>query len=73
MLVLPYLQRRLLRGLLQLQVGRGSRGGCLLQVRGERDLRQKDRRSLQKVHPLGRRLMRSDGGLRRVPRQEADY
>ena len=65
--VQPHLRRGLCRRLLQLSVGRGAGGRCVLGVRGQRSVRR-GYRALPPGDPRRRRLAPGAGELHRLPR-----
>ncbi len=67
----PHLRRRLCRGVLQLQVGRGAGRGCVLRVHRGGRVRPRDGAALRGLHPVPRGQPRRARRLRRVPRAAA--
>src|SRR5690606_23261379 len=67
-----HLRGRLRGRLLQLQVGRGPRGGRLRRLRGGRALRPRNGRALSPGDPRDRRQPRHHGRLHRFPGPPAD-
>ena len=71
--VQPYHGRRLRRRILQLQMGRGARCGCLQRVQEERYLRQGHGTEIPRLHPLEGRNGAPDDSLQEFQRLRADH